>query len=117
MVDYDVCAGILRVEHAFPHNVLPTPQALVDVRLVLELMKAQYLQRGSWLNIIGYVQKHDQRQKKTTTLTKQDAQIASTPTVQAIVIWDAGAIRIADYEAALTIQRQKRVVTETAAVY
>jgi hypothetical protein len=67
----------------------------------LESIKGHDLQRGSWLNIIGYVRKPEQRQKKTTSSNTEDVKIAAIPIVQAIIVWDAGAIKVADYEAAL----------------
>ena len=79
----------------------PTPQASVDVRLVLESIKARDLQKGSWVNVIGYVRKPEQRQKKTNSPNTNDIKKAALALVQAILVWGAGAIKVADYEAAL----------------
>jgi hypothetical protein len=104
-VDYEVSTGTLLLEHAFPQQVLPTPKASVDIRLVLESIKAHDLQRGSWLNIMGYVRKSEQRRKKPTNSETEEPNMAGLPIVQAIVVWSAGAIKVADYEAALVRQR------------
>jgi hypothetical protein len=117
VVDYEVSTGSLLLEHAFPQPLLPTPKASVDVRLVLESIKAHDLQRGSWLNIIGYVRKPEQRQKKPTNSDTDEVRMASLPIVQAIVVWDAGAIKVADYEAALVRQREIKGAAELPATH
>ena len=107
VLDYDVYTASLFLEHNFPRCEVPTPTASVDIRLVLETIKAEALQRGSWLNIIGYVRKPEQRRKKASSSTS-DVTTAAVPLVQAIVIWAAGAIKIADYEATVVGQRALR---------
>jgi Telomere capping, CST complex subunit len=116
-VDYEVSTGSLHLEHAFPQHVLPTPKATVDVRLVLEAIKAHDLQGGSWLNIIGYVRKPEQRQKKTTRPNIDDVKIVAIPIVQAIIVWGAGAIKVPDYEAALVSQREVKGAAELPAMH
>jgi hypothetical protein len=106
VVNYEVSTGFLLLEHRFQQDILPTPQASVDVQLVLESINAHDLQRGSWLNIIGYLRKPEQRQKKTTSSNTNNIQRPEIPIVQAIIVWDAGAIKVANYETALVNQRE-----------
>ena len=109
-MNYEVSTGFLLLEYGFQQNILPPPQASVDVRLVLESIKAHDLQRGSWLNIIGYLQKPEQRQKKTTSsnTNTNNIQRPEIPIVQAIIVWGAGAIKVANYETALISQREMK---------
>lgn len=117
VVDYEVSTGSILLEHAFPQQMLPTPTVSVDVQLVLESIKAPDLQRCSWLNVIGYVRKSEQRRKKTSNPSADDIKRAPIPTVQAINIWSAGAIRVGDYEAALINQREKKAAVEVPVVH
>jgi hypothetical protein len=95
----------------------PTPTVSVDLQLVLESIKVPDLQRGSWLNVIGYIRKSEQRYKKTGNPSADDIRRVPVPNVQAIIVWDAGAIRVGDYEAALTSQREKRAAVEVPVVH
>jgi Telomere capping, CST complex subunit len=83
----------------------------------LEAIKAHDLQGGSWLNIIGYVRKPEQRQKKTTRPNIDDVKIVAIPIVQAIIVWGAGAIKVPDYEAALVSQREVKGAAELPAMH
>ena len=117
VVDYEVSTGSILLEHAFPQQMLPPPTVSVDVQLVLESINAPDLQRCSWLNVIGYVRKSEQRRKRTSNPNTDDIKRAPIPIVQAINIWSAGAIRVGDYEAALTNQREKKAAVEVPVVH
>ena len=108
VVEYEISTGCLLLEHTVQQHGLPTTQASIDVRLILESIKAYDLQRGTWLNIIGYVRKPKQWQKKMVSSNTNDGKAAAMPVVQAIIAWDAGAIKVADYEAALVSQRKMK---------
>ena len=112
VVKYGVSTGSIMLEHAFPQQMRPTPTVSVDLQLVLESLKVPDLQRGNWLNVIGYVRKSEQRFKKTGNPGADDIGRVPIPNVQAVIVWDAGAIRVGDYEAALTSQREKRAAVE-----
>jgi hypothetical protein len=105
----------LLLEHGFQQDKLPTPQAAIDVQLVLESMKAHDLQRGSWLNIIGYLRKPEQRQKKAISSNTNNIQKSEIPIVQAIIVWGAGAIKVANYETALVSQRETKQAVDVQA--
>jgi hypothetical protein len=115
VVNYEVSTGFLLLEYGFQQSILPTPQASVDVRLVLESINAHDLQRGSWLNIIGYLRKPEQRQKKTTSSNTDNIQRPEIPIVQAIIVWSAGAIKVANYETALVSQREMKQAVDVRA--
>jgi Telomere capping, CST complex subunit len=114
-VNYEVSTGFLLLEYGFRQNILPTPQASIDVRLVLESINARDLQRGSWVNIIGYLRKPEQRQKKSTSSNTNNIQAPEIPIVQAIIVWGAGAIKVASYETALVSQRNMKQAVDAQA--
>jgi hypothetical protein len=114
-VNYEVPTGFLLLEYGFRQDILPTPQASIDVRLVLESINAHDLQRGSWVNIIGYLRKPEQRQKKSTSSNTNNIQTPEIPIVQAIIVWGAGAIKVASYETALVSQRNMKQAVDAQA--
>jgi hypothetical protein len=94
---YDVKSGRLGVEHKrrSPSSTNPTTNdndnntstaVLVDIYHVLNAIKADDLEVGTWLNVFGYV-----RPEAQSTLQGQVY-------VEATMIINAGAIRIGDYE-------------------
>jgi Telomere capping, CST complex subunit len=83
---------------------------VVDVNLVIETVESGLLDNGSWVNVIGYVQGGPQLQNKAKT---KRSGIPSRNTghkalVQAVLIWDAGAIKANEYEKTLEQQREAR---------
>jgi hypothetical protein len=114
-VNYDVSTGLLLLEYGFQQDILPTPQASIDVRLVLESINAHDLQRGSWVNIIGYLRKPEQRQRKSIGSNTSNIQRPEIPIVQAIIVWGAGAINVANYESALVSQRKMKQAVDVQA--
>lgn len=103
VVQYDTTKGRLLLEHAYPKNAHPIPHIFVDTELVLESTPPSLYQQGSWINIIGYVRNPDlHNRKRRDNLSNGKSEIVS---VQAILIWDAGALRTGDYEDILEEQR------------
>lgn len=105
MIDYDVNQAFLYVEHAYPIDLRPRPRVAVDVRLILEMLKSEELRVGAWLNVIGYVRRSTSRQdggKKASIDTK----VPEAVDVQAVMLWNAGAIKLGEYEAILERQRE-----------
>lgn len=104
MVRYDIPDARLLLEHA--HHQGPGPaRVYVDVNLILESTKPATLQNGCWVNVIGYTQGTPIHGRAKRGLANQ-----ATPAVacvQAILIWDAGAISLSDYEN--TLEEQRRV--------
>jgi hypothetical protein len=77
---YLVKTAILRLIHHYPASDPPTV-ANVDVELVLESIKPHELDVGTWINVIGHVE----RCKEKGVF------------VQAIAVWDAGNINLDAY--------------------
>lgn len=113
MRQYEVVTGSLYLTHNYPptasgHQVF----ALVNVDHVLESIKSTDLQVGSWVNVIGYVTPAAAGAAKTYTVpaqaerrSKQDAAARRNVTMQAIMLWSAGAINLDEYEKALQMRK------------
>lgn len=104
-MQYEVAKGQILLEHAYPKDASPTPQVWVDINLVLESTKSSTLAPGTWVNVVGYVQTPTQQSRKKSATTAHRADEAAA-TLQAVLAWDAGALRIAEYEHIL--EEQKR---------
>jgi hypothetical protein len=65
----------------------------VNIKIVLESIKRQETDVGSWINVMGYVER---RQEKGVF-------------VQAIAIWDAGNIDLDAYEKAVKARKDTAV--------
>ena len=108
VTQYDTTKGQLALEHAYPRSAHPIPRVSVDVNLILESAPPTAFQLGTWINVIAYTRQPQLRSrtdKNNIALTGNDA-----VSLRAILIWDAGAIRLRDYENALEeqnlVQRQ-----------
>lgn len=110
---YDSRSGILELQHAFSESST-TIRALVDINVILGTICRDNLEIGAWVNVLAYV-KLDQAENDTKRLSserdrgKQSASGVTgqrgRPTIsvklQAVMLWTAGAIKIADYERAV----------------
>ena len=101
VIDYDETNGTVLAEHkplTIAHPL--TIRALVDVKLVLESTKPSCLTRGTWVNVIGYVQEHFKPARSHAKNSRRNA-VVEIPRVQAVLMWDAGAVRLDKYEQTL----------------
>lgn len=99
---YDVVRGRLELEHSFPplqgrakrkDPLKASRRVSVDIYHVLKTITRDQLQVGSWLNVFGYI--------RSDTQAKEDNN-NSQLYVEAVMISDAGAIRMVEYEQSLT---------------
>ena len=107
---YNQATGVLALQHAYPPPPSPGSTALVDVNLLLEGLRTTTTAIGEWVNVMAYVEAPPQRLKKNRadgrdcrrgiSMECQRAE-AATVRVQAVMLWSAGAIKLAEYEAAL----------------
>jgi Telomere capping, CST complex subunit len=85
----------------------------VDITLILESVKSEMLQPGTWLNIIGY--RFNEAPPRRVRVLRSESAEGNTQmgSVQAVLVWSAGALRIADYEKILLQQYEtgKRIQT------
>lgn len=70
--------------------------ALVDINLVRGSMKATDTMRGGWVNVVGYVQREQREKEKKKGVVR----------VQALMVWSAEGVRVAEYERAVE-EREK----------
>ena len=111
---YTLSAGVLELQHAYhPPPKVPTI-ALVDVNVVLEGLKREDTQVGAWINVVGYVEEvvkegkraQGQAQEKMGPATRNGERVREGPRVvrvrvQAVVLWNAGGVKIGEYERTL----------------
>ena len=109
IVEYHIDKGHILLEHAYPTEASPVPSIWIDVSLVLENTKSTSLAPGTWVNVIGYVRSTRQTRRKSGSHLQN---VAQTGSLQAVLIWDAGAVRIGDYEYSLEEQRRVRRESE-----
>ncbi|CAO2650011.1 Nn.00g013030.m01.CDS01 [Neocucurbitaria sp. VM-36] len=87
--EYIAKTATLRLKHDYPASSPPVI-ANVDIEHVLEQVKRQELDVGTWINVIGYVE----RRKENGIY------------VQAVVVWDAGNVDLSAYEKAVAKRKE-----------
>jgi hypothetical protein len=85
---YVVQTATLHLRHNYPTSE-PPKTVQVNIRILLESIKRNELEIGSWVNVIGYVER------------TKDKGIS----VQAIAVWDAGNIDLNAYESAIDARK------------
>jgi len=80
--------------------------------LILESVRAEMLQPGTWVNVIGYVNGSPPRRGRVLR-SESAGKKTEGGSVQAVLAWSAGALRIKDYERTLMQQYEsmKRIQT------
>ncbi|KAH8697089.1 CST complex subunit Ten1 [Talaromyces proteolyticus] len=108
---YDVKTGRLGLEHKYPplqstkrdsaniERDLVNTKVCVDIYHVLNTIKADDLQVGAWLNVIGYVRSEPQTDSNEDDRKGRD--LVDQIYVEAIMIHNAGAIDVGEYEQVL----------------
>ena len=112
VTDYNKSTGCLALGHAYPPPPSPFLTALVDVNILLETLKSTDTRIGEWLNVMGYVEAHPElfeeeksHRRGHHNNARRGEQEKEGPTarvrVQAVMLWSAGAVKLAEYEKAL----------------
>jgi len=91
---YDSMSATLHLKDRFAStSASSTPgSASVNVAYVLDALNFELTQVGAWVNVVGYVR---------TTRDENSDPGKSSRSVDAVVIWSAGAIKLDEYEAAV----------------
>ncbi|KAF2399659.1 hypothetical protein EJ06DRAFT_557434 [Trichodelitschia bisporula] len=97
---YDPVLGLLHCTHAYPRASTPVI-AHIQVNLVLESLTHALLQTGAWLNVIGYVAERPPGRNPYGGVRATRLPGARSVFVQAVVVWEAGEVAVAQYERAL----------------
>ena len=113
---YTLSTGVLELQHAYHPSLRMPTVALVDVNVILEGLKREETLVGAWINVVGYVvevlkegksgQGQRQGQAKTGLMTEkedkgEEASRVVRVRVQAVMLWNAGGVRIGEYERTL----------------
>lgn len=84
--------------------------ALVDVNLLLSTLKTTDTQLGEWVNVIGYLElSNEASTSRQQQRGVEGAHKRRVYGVQAIMLWSAGALRIAEYERVLEERKRLEV--------
>ncbi|KAF1808414.1 hypothetical protein P152DRAFT_385522, partial [Eremomyces bilateralis CBS 781.70] len=86
---YDPAKGLI-LGHNCQSRLGAQVSAVVEISHLLPDISPQLLQVGEWVNVIGYVQENP-----GNTSFKPEPQHVP---IQAVMLWSAGAIDIAEYE-------------------
>ena len=83
---------------------------MVDLKLVMETLRSTDTRVGEWVNVVGYVEADNvkldkevrggSREWRGGDIEGQDGEMAR-PKVQAVMLWSAGGVKLADYERAV----------------
>ncbi|KIW02652.1 uncharacterized protein PV09_06090 [Verruconis gallopava] len=84
--EYNAATGILTLKHDYMSK---NHTAHVNVEHVREGLPSTAIAVGAWINIVGYIQGHQN----------------SASIVQATMLWEAGPLKVADYERALQARK------------
>jgi hypothetical protein len=116
VLDYEVNKAFLYVEHQHGQDAAQDVSTAIEITQVLSTVKSTDLQAGSWLNVIGYVRRSLPRKSKRKRAN--DPTLITLPhvIVQAILIWNAGAVKISDYESMLSHQQEVKRLAQDALV-
>jgi hypothetical protein len=78
------------LEHQFPSE--NNHKALVDVNLLLGTLHSTDTRVGEWVNVMGYITAPSSKQHRSS----EDKQV--NVSVQAIVLWSSGSVKLDEYE-------------------
>lgn len=88
--EYIVKSANLRLKHDYPASHAPK-LANVNIEHVLESVKRREIDVGSWINVIGYIERRKEEGIH----------------IQAIAVWDAGNVNLDAYQRA--VERRNEV--------
>ena len=108
VLNYEVLTACLHVEHRCLQVSAPSLSTAVEITHVLETVKSTDLHVGSWLNIVGYVRRSLASRNKRKRAKDPAPVLQPQVIVQAILIWNAGAVSISEYERTLSHQQEAR---------
>ncbi|KAL8763081.1 MAG: hypothetical protein Q9184_001041 [Pyrenodesmia sp. 2 TL-2023] len=128
---YSTVTGTITLQHAYSSTSVPQticPTATVDVNLLLSALKSTDTQVGEWVNVLGYVQglvDNDGAIRRVVGRVgaglrdmnkhKVERQIGIVG-VQAVMLWSAGGVRLADYEKAVEMRKKIETGSERSSV-
>ena len=117
VLGYNETTGHLLVEHIYPPDASFT-NTLVNMTVAQQSTDSTCFEIGTWINVIGSIEvsasgKRKRKRKPGDSSTNKDYQRVI---VGAVLVWTAGAIRVAEYEKILEEQREARNLAAAAQV-
>jgi hypothetical protein len=107
-MNYSTKTAILTLEHNHPPgNDL---KAFVNIGLVLGGIKSHETRIGEWVNVMGYIEPRKQSR------AAQSNGVKSGVSVQAILLWSAGPLKLDLYEVSLERRKAEESNSALAAV-
>lgn len=97
--EYAIDRGTLVLKGEYAVNSSP-PTVFARIDNVLESVNSELLQVGAWVNIIGYVGPCTLI-PTTSSKRKNTNKMLSIPTVEVLMIWSAGTVKLTDYQSAV----------------
>ena len=111
---YSISTGVLEIQHVSQLASARAVVAQVDVNVILESLKREDMEVGTWVNVVGYVQevlkdgRREQRQEQGKAISvkkngncAREGPRAMMVRVHAVMLWSAGAVKIGEYEKVL----------------
>ncbi|KAI9695170.1 MAG: hypothetical protein M1820_008876 [Bogoriella megaspora] len=83
--------------HEYPADAMPYTAAYVNIEHLLENMKKENMEKGAWINVIGYVVPQSIEEMRPKIMISDHC----SAFVQAIAMWSAGTIEQKSYERSL----------------
>ena len=90
VTNYSIKTALLTLEHNHPSG--NSFKALVDVNLLLNTLKSEETRIGTWVNVIGYIER-----KTQNVSTTDEGELR----IQALVLWSSGTFDLDRYERSL----------------
>lgn len=116
VLEYEDKKAFLHVEHRYLHDAAQNVSIAVEITQVLGILNSTDLQAGSWLNVIGYVRRSLPRKNKRKRANESTPILLPQVIIQAVLIWNARAVKTLDYERTLRHQQEvKRLAIESMA--
>lgn len=103
---YDPSLGSMSLKHNYPSSSIPVV-AKVHLDHVLESITPTTIQIGTWLNVVGFISRNEDTEHKDVQAAsnKSSRPMLKVVTVDAVMIWDAGSIKLDAYEKALEARK------------
>ena len=104
--NFHVETATLTLQHHYPACSTPVAAA-VNIDLTLSTLKATDTQIGEWINIMGYIT--GRTQSLGVGSRKTGEALGMMVSVQAIMLWSAGSIKLGEYERTLDERKEVEI--------
>ena len=88
---------MLVLRHDYPRDSPNQTLAFVDIEHLLESIKISDMEKGAWVNLIGYKTPAQPKSYQAQGVMQKERHVY----LQAVMLWSAGAVKLDAYEMAL----------------